>query len=281
MTNQILHNMKRKLLTLVILLTANLFSQSKLPTEAQNIVKEGKLLYKSEMASWYGSDIFMANYRNRENIGGYFSYTEKEISKCVFFSKDQTPKALGTILFDNSFNVETAKVEISERPLTPFEAELAQLRKNAMQELISNKDDFFKFYEKMNPNLIPIISAGEKKVYILTGPKENGVIVFGNDYLLTFDKNNQLISKKILHKNIIAIEYGGKDTDKTSVGAMHTHLPETGDFITATDICTLMLYEKFAKWEFHKVSSQKYLNNWDCINDVLTLEEINDSSKKK
>jgi hypothetical protein len=30
-------------------------------------------------------------------------------------------------------------------------------------------------------------------------------------------------------------------------GAMQCHLPEIGAFLTATDICTLMLYEKFAK----------------------------------
>ena len=272
--------MKNTLTLLITLLSTTFFCQNKLPKEAEAIVNEGKTLYKSEMASWYGSDIFMENYKDRENIGGYFSYTEKEISKCVFFSKDQSPKALGTISFDNTFNIKTAKVEINERPLTPYEIELAQLRKNAMQELISNKDDFFKFYKNMNPNLIPLIYEGVKKVYILTGPKENGVVVFGNDYLLTFDKNNVLTSKKTLHKNIIAIEYGG-DKDKTSVGAMHTHLPETGDFITATDICTLMLYEKFAQWEFHKVTSQKYINNWDCVKDELTLEEIKDANKKK
>lgn len=266
--------MKNTLTLLITLLSTTFFCQNKLPKEAEAIVNEGKTLYKSEMASWYGSDIFMENYKDRENIGGYFSYTEKEISKCVFFSKDQSPKALGTISFDNTFNIKTAKVEISERPLTPYETELAQLRKNAMQELISNKDDFFKFYEKMSPNIIPLINNGEKKAYILTGPKESGVVVFGNDYLLTFDKNNQLFSKKALHKNIISIEYGNDEIDKKTEGSMHTHLPETGDFITATDICTLMLYEKFAKWKFHMVSSQKYINNWNCETDELTIEEI-------
>jgi hypothetical protein len=37
---------------------------------------------------------------------------------------------------------------------------------------------------------------------------------------------------------------------------MHSHLPETGDFITPTDICTLMPYEKFANWKTHNVVSK-------------------------
>ena len=31
----------------------------------------------------------------------------------------------------------------------------------------------------------------------------------------------------------------------------------------ATDICTLMLYEKFAKWKQHNVVSKNYLNIWN------------------
>ena len=31
--------------------------------KAQPIVEEGKLLYRSEMASWYGTDLFLANYK--------------------------------------------------------------------------------------------------------------------------------------------------------------------------------------------------------------------------
>ena len=50
---------------------------------------------------------------------------------------------------------------------------------------------------------------------------------------------------------------------------MHTHLPETGDYITATDICTLLLYEKFAKWKQHVVISEDHVCMWDCKTDQL------------
>lgn len=54
-------------------------------------------------------------------------------------------------------------------------------------------------------------------------------------------------------------------------GAIHNHLPETGDFITATDICTLMLYAKFTKWKSHTVVSEKYINILNCLTNKLVV----------
>ena len=105
---------------------------------------------------------------------------------------------------------------------------------------------------------------------------------------LTFDKNNKLLDKKQLHKNIIPIYYGDeKEKDTQEIVAMHSHLPETGHFITATDICTLMLYAKFAKWKTHNVVSEKYLNIWNCETGQLTvismeaLDKIKNDQEKR
>jgi hypothetical protein len=88
--------------------------------------------------------------------------------------------------------------------------------------------------------------------------------------------------------NIIPVYYGGKeDKGKPTFGAVHSHLPETGEFMTATDICTLMLYEKFAKWEQHMVVSEKYMNIWNCKTDQLTViprdvvDKINKDQEKR
>lgn len=278
--------MNKTLTIILALLTVSVFGQKNPMEEAQPIVAEGKLLYKSEMASWYGTDIFLENYKNRENIGGYFSYSENDISKCVFFSKSKNPKVIGTISFDKTYNVKTAKTDLSERDFTTNENDLYIIREIALLE--AKSDTLFKKYNNTNLNFIPLINGNEKKVYILTPPQENGVVIFGNDYLLTFDKNNKLTHKKQLHANLIAINYGGKEEDGNHVvGAMHTHLPETGDFMTATDICTLMLYEKFAKWKTHNVVSEKYLSTWNCETDQLTVvpmdevEKINKDQKKR
>lgn len=271
--------MNKTLTIILTLITLSVFGQKNPTEEAQPIVAEGKLLYKSEMASWYGTDLFLEKYKNRENIGGYFSYTDNDIAKCVFFSKEEKPKIIGTISFDSTYNLEAAKTDLTERDFTQTENDFYQIRKIALEELNTNTDGLFKFYKNTNPNIIPLIIGQEKKVYILTGPQQSGVVIFGNDYLLTFDNNNKLLTKKQLHKNIIPIEYSKSVDGKDVVGTVHSHLPETGEFITATDICTLMLYAKFANWKTHNVVSKEYLNIWNCETNSLTVISMNTVEK--
>lgn len=278
--------MKRTLFALMTLVTVNVIAQEDNPTAlAKPIVEEGKRLYRSEMASWYGTDLFVERYKDMANVGGYFSYSDNGTEKCIFFSKADNPKVLGTICFDSTYNTRTAKIDLTERDLTSGETDLYAIRKIALASI--NSDTLFKRYKNTNFNLIPLINGGEKKVYVLTGPQQTGVVIFGNDYLLSFDNNNNLTGKKQLHKNIISVSYGGKEQEGKEIeGAAHTHLPETGDFITATDICTLMLYEKFAKWKQHNVVSKNYLNIWNCLTDQLivvpmsTIDKINKDKQK-
>ena len=245
----------------------SVLGQVKLPKQASKNVEEGKLLYKLEMASWDGTDLFLEEYSNIDNIGGYFSYYKDNNTKCVFFSSLDIPKVIGTVSFDDSSNIETADIDLLERDFTEYEYDLYTLRKIAFEEIYS--DDLFEMYENTSLNLIPLITSKEKKVFVLTGPQQSGVVIFGNDYLLTFSKKNKLKSKKRLHNNIIAIYYGTSEENEEI--SMHSHLPETGNFITATDICTLMLYSKFANWKTHNVVSKKYLNIWNCETNELIL----------
>ena len=82
----------RKILTVVLTITlgTSSFGQSK---EDKEIIKEGTKLYKTEMASWFGTDIFLAKFGDkRQNTGGYFSYLVDDKAVCVFFSRGENPK---------------------------------------------------------------------------------------------------------------------------------------------------------------------------------------------
>ncbi|MEP2669322.1 MAG: hypothetical protein ABJH04_10030 [Cyclobacteriaceae bacterium] len=258
------------------------FGQSK---QEKEIIEEGTKLYKSEMASWYGTDIFLSKFADRrERIGGYFSYLVDDKAVCVFFSNSETPIIIGTFTFDSTYNVNTALIDGQERGLTKQEYDILSIRQAAIEEFQS--DTLFKSYNEMNPNFIPVIDNKGKRVYILTGPKNQGIVVFGNDYLLTFDQQNNLTGKKQLHKNIIPIEYG-KVGDKQIISTMHSHLPESGDLISATDICTLKLYSKYARWRQHYVISKENVSIWDCQKELLVVmtrkawDKIADNQKKK
>jgi hypothetical protein len=279
------YTMKKIITFLITLLNLSVYAQSNPSKEAQPIVDEGKLLFKSEMASWYGTDLFLEKYKNTANIGGYFSYTENEIAKCIFFAKSNNPKVIGTITFDSTYDTKKAHLSLTEREFSKTENDLYEIRKLALAE--ARSDTLFKTYENTSLNFIPLINGKDKKVYVLTGPQKTGVVIFGNDYLLTFDEQNHLKLKKQLHKNIIPIYFGQEEEGKKNIEAMHSHLPETGQFITATDICTLMLYEKYTNWERHTVISDKYMNIWNCKTDQLTViekdvvDKINKDQKKR
>lgn len=260
------HMRKIIIIILTTVLGTNTYGQSK---EEKDIIKEATKLYKTEMASWYGTDIFLEKFSDkRQSTGGYFSYLADDKAVCVFFSKGDNPKIIGSFTFDSAYNVNTAVVDGQEHELTKHEIDLLTIRQTALATF--KTDTLFKSFKDMNPNFIPLSDDQGKRVYILTGPQKQGIVVFGNDYLLTFDKENKLKDKKRLHKNIISIEYGKRD-DKIVLATMHTHLPETGDLITATDVCTLMLYEKYAQWGQHYVISEKNVSIWDCKKDQLTV----------
>jgi hypothetical protein len=170
-----------KVFTLLLtLLSLNVLGQINPTDEAQSIVAEGRLMYKSEMASWYGTDLFLETYKEKEHIGGYFSYTDKDFSKCIFFSKAERPKVIGTISFDSTYNIKTAGVDLTIRDFTKPENDLYEIRKFALSQI--NSDSLFKSYKNTNLNLIPLINGTDKKVYVLTGPQNSGVVIFGNDY---------------------------------------------------------------------------------------------------
>jgi len=243
-------------------------AQGKLPKDAEEAVQVGKLLYRSEMASWHGTDILQGRYGVlRPLIGGYFSYADGERTVCLFFTKDEVPKALIRFSFDGPLKINGAQIDTARSPLSMLEMELFAMRRSAME--VVSTDDLFEFYEGINFNLIPIVNGKLRQVYILSGPKAHGKVVIGNDYLLTFDKSNKVKEKRRLHKNIQIFEHADSEVTTT----MHTHLAETGEFITPTDICTLMLYADIAGWPQHIVISETQVSIWDCNKHDLTVIE--------
>ncbi|ELM3645181.1 hypothetical protein SL053_002198 [Flavobacterium psychrophilum] len=268
------------------LLSLCVTSQNKLEKLKSQTVEEGKKLWASEMASWYGTDLFLEKYHDRDKIGGYFSYVDNpEKSTCVFYGKGENPKIIGTMVFDQTYNIKTANYNLLEREMTNSEKEYYTLRIKT-QELIKH-DTIFKHYENTTLNVIPIIDKEEKKVYLLTGYNgDKKIVAYGNDYLITFDKNNNIKNAKKLHASYLPFEYGDSDPDKTSIAGMHNHIVSSGELMSATDICTTMLYEKFTKWETYYVISEKYVSIWNCKKDELFVmtreawERIGKDSKK-
>lgn len=268
------------LLFIFVCFTKSFAQKKDLVKIADSITNEGRVLFRSEWASWYGTDIFMDKCKNkRDQVGGYISYDTGEGLNNIFFSKGPDPVVLGTTSFGYDFNADNYKSDTVNRKLTPAEMELYTIRQTGLKRI--NSDTIFKRFNNTNLNLVPIVNNGTKRVYVLTGPTVSGVVVIGNDYLIDFDDQDSIKTVKRLHKNIIPITYSKAtaDSNKTVLASMHTHLRESGDFITAADICTLMLYEKFTTWNQHIVTSQRYASIWDCKSDKLVILSIEDWKK--
>lgn len=267
--------MKNLAIIFLLLFTLSVHSQNtELNKVAQDITDEGKLLYRLELAAWYGMEIFKENFKENDRIGGYFSYLDSKTPKCLIFSKGEEPRVIGVVSFGDIQIVETATIDFKERDFKSHEKELYTIRTKALTEI--QQDTLFKNYTNTSLNLIPLIEKEKKKVYVLTAPKNVGVVLFGNDYLMTFDKQNNLIDKKELHKNLIPIEF---DEDKETSLTIHYHSSTSDDFITPTDICTLMLYAKFAGWKRHIVASLNYASIWDCEAETLEIMTKEDFQK--
>lgn len=235
---------------------------------AGEITQEGKTLYKIDMASWYGTDIFLARFKDKKDqIGGYFSYIEDGMAKCVFFSNQNHHKVLATFTFDSTYNTETAIVSDEERLFTTSEFELYEMRRLALEQMQS--DTMFKTYKGSRLNLIPVIFKNERKVYIISAPYESNLVVIGNDYLVSYNEKLEITSKRKLHKSYIPIRNEKNEEDLVS---MHSHLQGMDEFITPTDICTIMQYQKTEKWKQHYVVTKDYISIWDCkTNNLLIL----------
>ena len=166
-----------------------------------------------EKGAWYGSDHFMANFPNKiESYGGYVSYKGKGNKIfTTFFDKNNPGEILVRYEFDEIPGVEPIKIDTVQKNATQLEKDLHQLKKNAIETIRNDKDEFYVLYENTNYNFISLIKNKERKVFILTATNEDGSLLLGNDYLLEFDKKNVLKKQSKIHNSLIEIPYKSED----------------------------------------------------------------------
>ncbi|GAB3923058.1 hypothetical protein [Mucilaginibacter myungsuensis] len=265
--------MTKTLLTLITLFTI-IFSasaqQKDLKKITDSIETEGKLLYNSEWASWHGSDIFHAKYPAKMSRSrGFLSYDTGKGMVNVIFTEGEDPTVLALINFGYDQDINKYQVDTTSRKFNKTEAELFKIRLASIKKIMS--DTLVRPYNNANVNFVPIILNGEKRVYVLTGPKISGVVLFGNDCLIRFNKNDEIKSVEKQHKALIPITTRATDGQISDAG-IHNHLDEYSPFMTAIDICTMMLYEKMTTWRQHIVTTKNYVSTWDCTANKLTIQ---------
>ncbi|MGN6639970.1 MAG: hypothetical protein ACTHJ8_13750 [Mucilaginibacter sp.] len=268
------------LITLFILAQNAIAQENRLKRIADSINAEGETLYHSEWASGHGTQIFASRFAGKKLLsGGYFSYESKKGMTTIFFSKNDNPVVIATVKFDDGLDSSKYSIDTTTRKFTEIEKEFYTIRSKAAQAVLN--DTLFKFYQNTSLNLVPIIKNGAKKVYVITAQTSPDEVLLGNDYLINFNKDNDIVNKVKLHNNLIPLGNGGKEAIKASA---HQHLGETSPFITATDICAFKLWKDKNTWVISFVVSADYVSAWhfdDESLEIFTKAEWEKIMKKK
>ncbi|GGG37311.1 hypothetical protein [Bizionia arctica] len=260
--------MQKIILILLLVSSSLVFSQNK---ETEKILNEGKLLFRLEKGSWYGTDDMLERFTTKkDSVGGYLSYetTENKINT-IFFSRFNSNKILVRYEFDSFPKPIPIKIDTLNHNATNLEKNLISIRQDATDRAFSNEDEFFSFYENTALNFIPVITNKESNVFVLTGPQTSGVVLIGNDYKLSYNKKNEFIKKEKIHNSMLQFSYTSDNKENPTVSTMHSHI--LTDYISSTDICTLLLYKNYVEWKQHIVISKNDVSIFDLENESLFI----------
>ena len=265
-----------------------IFAQKKQPpidlhkTETA-ILEEGRKLYQLQMATTLGLEAFLQLPKDVvDSAAGYFAFREGKFYKCVFYNNLYNADIISTILFDSAFNKVRTAISNTLRPMTNNERDLYFMRIRTMDE-IKKDTSLFKLYTTTTTIVLPIIDNNDRRVFVLTKSDDPATVLFGNDYVLDFDKANYVSAKKAIHNDLISIDCvrpGAMENEELS-DVTHKHQGESGEFMTATDVCTILMNQKKAGWGHQVVKSENYVSVWYCDSDELETMPIKKWNKHK
>lgn len=238
------------------------------PTEA--ILREGLALYQSERAAWAATDLMLAITVDRSQLGGYLTYFRGDSVCTIFWNKESAGQVGTPLVASYIFPRQDVRVGTSRfQPLGAFsatEARLFSVRQAALASLNANRPEF-PVPANTSLNLDLLDGPEGTRVYVLTGPQQGGLVPIGNDHLLTFDPAGKLTTTERLHNTYLPLSW---EVSKSPVKEMfHSHLA-AHPYITATDICNVLLYRPPSCTQ-HVVIGQEYVSVFDLEKQQLVI----------
>lgn len=258
--------MQKTILIIILFSISISYSQN---SKTEKILEEGKLLFRLEKGSWFGTDDMLARFETKkDSIGGYLSYetNDKKINT-IFFSRFNSYKILVRYLFDSLPKVKPIKIDTVNNVASELEKSLISIRQDAKDRASKNEDEFFTFYDKTALNFIPVIQDKKRYVFVLTGPQVGGVVLIGNDFKLSYNKKNEFLKKEKIHNTLLQFPYNSGDKENPTVQTFHSHV--ITEYISSTDICTLLLYKNYLEWNQHIVISEKEVSIFNLDKESL------------
>lgn len=243
-------------------------SDTQLEADLDSVLAEGNLLYKYERAAWIASDLAMENQALREDYFSFFVYEEQEEIKAIILGR-KSQNCIAEYSFATDFN-KPKSVSLESRELLEKEKTLIELREKILENIADEKYEVT-LPSGYTPNFILLPFEGRYKFYIIMGTSQRDIIPFGNDYLFIANKHGEIEDWKKFHSRIIP---GHTQVDgKNVIEMIHSHL-RTTPLITATDICTFMLYAPLYgidKFSVYSPALGKYMK-YSLKNNEITVE---------
>lgn len=239
-------------------------AQENLAFIADSIRKEGILLYQHIQTCKSGIKMIEADTTGRLSLraADYLSYRSGRDYVLIMPHRSARERPVVTCFrFDSSFNARSVRMEVG-RAMTPHEAGIWDLW--ALAHRMVAEEPGFKKVRDTQFMIVPIVEGDRRKVYVLSAPTRSNVFVLGNDYLLQFNEANELISKTEFHTNHLMLPMGRKS-------AGHIHGKNNSPYISATDVCALMLYPKAFDQPSLRVVSPTHISEWDMVNNTLYI----------
>jgi hypothetical protein len=245
-----------------ILLAQNIeLSESDLKNQLDSVLKEGNLLYKYEKSTWIATDLAQENPIVKPDFYSYFTYEDSGEIKIIILGKNRQ-FCVAEYVFEEDFD-NPKYVRIDKRNFSDKEKGLIEMREKIFDNISNPKYGISVPYDGYSLNFILIPYANKYKFYVITGTEQENVIPFGNDYIFITNKKGKIKSWHKFHSRLIpgyTMYDGNKVTEMT-----HSHM-RTTPLITATDICTFMLYAPLYDIDAFSVYSPaigKYMKyNW-------------------
>ncbi|BDD04860.1 hypothetical protein AUTU_23430 [Aureibacter tunicatorum] len=232
------------------------------------------MLYRLEKGSWLATDHMLSNFdTKKDSLGGYLSYENEKGKICtIFYSRFDQNNILIKYVFDDIIQSDNFKIEEVSQMATSHEKSLITMREDAVERVYTNEDEYYSFYENTAMNFIPLISNEGQRVFVLTGPQVSGVVLLGNDYLLHYDEKSKFINKEKIHNSILSFPYEQDENGNTIETTSHSHV--NSEYISSTDICTLLLYKDYLSWDQHTVLSKNMVSIFDLKNESLATMKM-------
>lgn len=215
---------------------SNKVVDKKFRAQLDSVLMEGNLLYFYEKATWVSYDQVARHPDLRNKFETYLTYQTGKSIKTIVLGHNWE-KCIAEYTFTSDYDTPDV-TRVEERNLSVYEKKLIYIRERIINQLKDEKYDM-KVPEGYNLNFTLIPFGKKYKMYVLTGTSQPNVIPFGNDYLFIADNYGNIEKWRKFHSELIPVTINYET--QSSAELIHNH-PASNPLISASDICTFMLY---------------------------------------